>query len=96
MGARIHIHVKDRRMQHLGQGPDAGAAEEMVDIDLHRLRLCQTAHIRPVHLPVAGDIQPQAPQGVDGDALFGRPARIIRVLDKAPLAGDDLACQFSH
>jgi hypothetical protein len=89
IGPGVDIHVKDRRLQRLGQAADAGAGEVMLDVDLDRLRAGQRPHVGDVDPRVAVHVDPQAPQGADGHPVVRRPARIVGVVHKAALTGDD-------
>jgi hypothetical protein len=68
----------------------------MVDKDFDRLIAAQPAHIADTHDPVAIQIEPEAPHGVDGHTVLGRPARIIGIIDEPAFPIDDLFGNLSH
>ena len=61
----------------------------MIDIDRHRLRARQVAHIRLGHAAVASQVKPQTAQRANGHAMVGGPARVGGVVHKTALAGDN-------
>ena len=49
-----------------------------------------------IDIPVAVDIESQRPHRMDGNTVIGRPARIVRIVDIATLAGDDFFCNGTN
>ena len=56
----------------------------------------QLPHIGNVDLAVARQVQPQSPHGVNGDAIFRRPARIVGIIHIPAFAGHDLFRNLAH
>ena len=56
----------------------------------------QGAQVGDVAAAIAGQVKPQPPQRVQRDAVVGGAARIIWVIHKAALAGNDFLGQCLH
>src|SRR5690606_3184693 len=88
--AGIDLHVEDARLQGLGQEVDLRLDVVVADEDVGGLRGRQRTHVTRVNDAVAGKIEPEPAHRVDGDAVVGRAAGIVGVVDIAALAAHDL------
>jgi hypothetical protein len=90
VGAGVDLHVEDARLQRRRQEVDLRFAEVVADVDLRRLRRAERPDVGGIDLVVAGQVEPEPAHGVDGDAVVGRAARIVGVVDEPPFTTDDL------
>jgi hypothetical protein len=66
----------------------------MLHENINGLCARQAAYILPVNPPVAGQIQPQTPQGVYGHAKIRCATGIIGIINKTALAADNGFCDL--
>ena len=96
VGSRVDVHVEAGRPERVGEPGHAGPLVVVLKEDLDGVGARQAPHVGGGHPSVAREVEPQPAHRPDGDAMVGRPARIVRIVHVAALSGDDLLGYLPH